>query len=399
MAMILIGHKVVKRVNKRIIHKRIFFFWLILDNIEEHRLRLTHSSGRRRKHLQASALLFFFLSLSECRCQDIHDLFASNYASNMYIQKCLKIRRLNPINAVITLAFIILFWYTLQWYFPPPITFWLATPVNKTIPLNQALTLDAKRAFLKNDSLIIAVCIRDAERHLSIFRENIDNITSLFGDYHIFVGESDSSDETSIFLRQWSENTTQVTIKTYGNLSASIPRRSERIAYCRNNLLDEARHHPLSQRSNHTFYMVVDVDRNTRLDQRNFLSNFDYAIPEWGAMTASQRGIYYDIWALRNDVVNYDCWRMAYNIFVILVTRNRAIQRYVLVHQEPIPSNHSLIPVDSAFCGAAIYQMKYIHQCRYSGYDSGEICEHVPFNRCVTRNGGQIFINPQFQID
>ena len=317
----------------------------------------------------------------------------------MYVQKCIKIGRLIPINIIIILGSIVFFWYTLKWFFPPPITFWLVTPRNRTIPLNQALTSDSKLAFLKNCSLIIAVCMRNAQSHLFIFRENIENITSLFGEYHIFVGESDSSDETLIFLRKWSEKTSRVTVKTYGNLSQRIPRRPVRIAYCRNNLLDEARNHQLFQRSNTTFYMVADVDRNTRLDQLNFLSNFDYALNGWGAMTASQHSIYYDIWALRNDVVNYDCWQMAYNILVILATKNLAVERYVYVHQTPIPSNHSLIPVNSAFCGAAIYQTKYIHHCRYSGYDSHEICEHVPFNLCVTRNGGKIFINPKFQID
>ncbi len=44
-----------------------------------------------------------------------------------------------------------------------------------------------------------------------------------------------------------------------------------RIAYCRNNLLDEIR----------------STDISKRLEQSNFLSNFDYSIDEWGVMTAS----------------------------------------------------------------------------------------------------------------
>ena len=317
----------------------------------------------------------------------------------MYVQKCVRIIRLIPVNVISILSLIAFLWLILKWYFPPPTTFWYFTSKHQSIPLNRKLTSESKLAFLKNCSLIVTACTRNVEHNLPVFREKIESIVSLFGDYHIFVGESDSFDKTLILLRQWSEKTDHITIKTYGNLSQTIASRTKRIAYCRNDLLDEIRKNTRFRLSNSTFYMVVDADRNTQMDRSNFLSNFDYSIDEWGAMTASQRTIYYDIWALRSDIVNYDCWQRAKNFLVILITLNQAVERYIRVHQKPIPFNHSLIPVYSAFCGAAIYQMKYFRECRYYGYQSHEICEHVSFNLCVTRNGGKIYINPQFQID
>jgi len=317
----------------------------------------------------------------------------------MCARRFFKIIRHTLFKIILVLGLIALSWLALKCFFPPPITFWHVVSRNETSPLPQKFTLDFKLAFLKNRSLIVALCARDVERHLSVFRWNIENIASLFGEYHIFIGESDSTDKTLIYLRQWSEKNGRVTIKKYGNLSHNIARRSARIAYCRNDLLDQARRTDLFRLHKHTFYMVADADINTRLNRSNFLSNFDYLIDEWGAMTASQYSGYYDIWALRNDVVNYDCWQIVHNFLVILVTLNRAVEIYISVHQNPIPSSHSLIPVNSAFGGAAIYQIKYLNECRYSGYESFEICEHVPFNLCVTRNGGKIFINPKFQID
>jgi hypothetical protein len=71
--------------------------------------------------------------------------------------------------------------------------------------LSQGLSLHYKLALLKNCSLIVAVCARNIESHLSIFQQNIENIASLFEEYHIFIDESDSTDKTLIYLRQWSE--------------------------------------------------------------------------------------------------------------------------------------------------------------------------------------------------
>ena len=73
------------------------------------------------------------------------------------------------------------------------------------------------------------------------------------------------------------------------------------------------------------------------------------------------------------------------------------------IHWAPIPIDHDLVEMFSAFGGITIYQTKYLKDCNYDGYDINsnatnyEVCEHVIFNFCVTKNGGRIFINPRFQ--
>lgn len=296
---------------------------------------------------------------------------------------------------------IIVVFYCLRNAFLAPVTFWYVQPTNRSIPMSQPMQLSVKLSLMKNCSLVIAACARNVENHLPEFRSNIEHIASLFGQYFLIIGESDSTDRTLMYLRQWSEQNKQVTVKTYGNLSRTIRERSVRIASCRNDLLEEVRRLDLNRLSRHTFLLVADVDANARLRESVFLSNFDYPLDQWGAMTASQYGGYYDIWALRTSIVNYDCWQIVKNILIIIRTLNRAVKTYISIHQKPIPANNSLIPVDSAFGGAALYQMRYLNGCKYAGFhrQSHRICEHVEFNLCVTRNGGQMFLNPKFQIN
>ncbi|CAF1472013.1 unnamed protein product, partial [Adineta steineri] len=127
------------------------------------------------------------------------------------------------------------------------------------------------------------------------------------------------------------------------------------------------------------------------------LTNFHYNLNEWGAMTASQTIRYYDIWALRSTVVNYDCWK---EISKYPQYSNLASKIYIDVHTKPIPKDYNLIPVQSAFGGFAIYQTRYLTNCTYDSFDNESVygkCEHVSFNECVNRNGGKIFVNPAFQ--
>ena len=54
------------------------------------------------------------------------------------------------------------------------------------------------------------------------------------------------------------------------------------------------------------------------------------------------------------------------------------------------------LKVDSAFGGLAIYQTKFLKNCKYEGQNAlGEqMCEHVPFHKSFRKNGGSIYINP-----
>jgi hypothetical protein len=214
----------------------------------------------------------------------------------------------------------------------------------------------------------------------------------------VLLGESDSTDNTLTYMKKWSSVDPKVLIQTYGNLrNTSFIQRANRIAYCRNRLLSTARTNNWISRAQFLLVLDVDVNANSIFSANNFLTNFNYNLNDWGAMTASQSMRYYDIWALRSTVVNYDCWKeiSRYSQYTDI-----ALKTYIEVHTKPIPKDYDLIPVQSAFGGFAVYQTRYLENCTYDASDKESPhgrCEHVSFNECVSRNGGKIFVNPAFQ--
>ena len=59
---------------------------------------------------------------------------------------------------------------------------------------------------LTNESIVITACCRNVRRHLPGFQRNVLTIAALFGKYHIYMGESDSNDDTLTFLNEWQAN-------------------------------------------------------------------------------------------------------------------------------------------------------------------------------------------------
>ncbi len=177
---------------------------------------------------------------------------------------------------------------------------------------------------------------------------------------------------------------------------------------CRNTLLQQAR----EELPSFDYYFVVDADvgSSSSFEIKDFLTNFIYPRSSWIAMTATQRSEYYDIWALRIEpILTFDCWQRIIELTSFIIDRSFLTERIVKIHQEQsIPRNTSLIEVESAFGGAALYNAKYLNKrCLYNGttehygwWESYEQCEHVPFHKCLRQYARKqkIYINPPFQI-
>ncbi|UJR16637.1 hypothetical protein I4U23_003537 [Adineta vaga] len=259
---------------------------------------------------------------------------------------------------------------------------------------------------LTNFTLVIAACCRNVEKYLPGFQKNVYAIGSLFQHYHLYLGESDSQDNTLKFIQDWANNDSKhVSIYTAGNQRLRLLLRTQRLAHCRNNLLQRAR----TEMSSFDYYLVLDVDvtSSDTFSVNNFLSNFNYPLSSWAAMTASQSDRYYDIWALRTSpTVTFDFLERSRQVSIVPIAWGSVLKNLISRHFKGIPRDHPLIDVESAFGGAAIYSTRHLtDKCVYDGWRNyglwfyREQCEHVSFNLCIRENagGGKFFINPRFR--
>ena len=242
---------------------------------------------------------------------------------------------------------------------------------------------------LRSLRLILVACAYNVEKDVDKFRKHVEPIVNLFHPTsRIFILESDSTDNTLTKLRQWS----RAHVFTYGNLTKTIPYRTERIAYCRNALMQKARE------LEPDYLLVLDLDIFAA-NVSSFLTNFDYDTRDWSVMTANLIKDYYDIWALRtlsDTVLNYDVWHRIWALqWEKNYCYNSALKYIVQIHQKPYPSDREVLEVRSAFGGAGLYRMDAVNDCSYSG--EAFTCEHVPFHTCMKeKNQARIFINPRF---
>ena len=86
------------------------------------------------------------------------------------------------------------------------IPFWQDNRTYKTGRSVPLLTTKIERINLTNLTIIITACCRDVEKHLVGFKKNVRAIGALFRNYRLYLGESDSTDNTLKIIREWAKN-------------------------------------------------------------------------------------------------------------------------------------------------------------------------------------------------
>jgi len=221
------------------------------------------------------------------------------------------------------------------------------------------------------------------------FKEASSNAKSIVW----LIVESDSIDNTSAELEKLQIEIENFKFVSLGTLAKTIPKRTERISYCRNYYAEKIR---TEVRFNNTDYIVVaDLDGiNSQITQKAFESCWERN--DWDMCSANQDGPYYDIWALRHK--NW-CPGDSYAQYRFLKQYSADFQKTlwssVYSKMITIPQDSEWIDVDSAFGGLAIYKKKTFEFCKYAGLtETGdEVCEHVYFHLQLKSNGAKLFIN------
>ena len=211
-----------------------------------------------------------------------------------------------------------------------------------------------------------------------------------------FIVESDSSDDTFARLEKFSQEFPNFSFISAGQLSKKLSKRTDRIAYCRNLVIDAVAADP--KYSEVDFIAMADMDGMNGLITQEKISQCWEVDEPWDVITANQLGEYYDVWALSHPYWNpMDCWEQKRKLENIL--GDKAAQNIaVACKQSDIDPRADLIEVDSAFGGLGIYTREAFLAGRYAGTDDRaggiDVADHIPFHRDLRKKGYRIFINP-----
>jgi hypothetical protein len=249
---------------------------------------------------------------------------------------------------------------------------------------------------LEQKYIFFAGLARDCASNLQTNLNALLRLIVLKKAYHcaVFILENDSKDKTSLILNDFQRLfPAQVKLWQFPGLGADMPDRIERLAWCRNFLLDKIREEAYST-SIDAIYVPIDLDAEiaSSLVPHKFWEVADsLANSPYNGFFPVSFPYYYDLLALRCPG-----WVEADHRELVAESRPKlgwfkALDKYVFSHQYPIKSffNQNIIPVGSAFGGIGIYRLPAVSDCRYKTKWLGHCfeCEHVSFNYQVNRLG------------
>ena len=246
---------------------------------------------------------------------------------------------------------------------------------------------------MANSSVLIAGMARDVAPFIKGEIERLLHCTKSFKKVQVLVIESDSSDSTLQELNALKLGHPNLNYVSFGKLSDAIKSRTERIAYCRNQILKSLQENALY--ADLDFVMLADLDGlNNLLTPQKINQCWDVK-ENWDGIFANQADHYYDIYALRHpDWSPSDCGAQQLRLKSIL---GRSMAHHLAVESKQICLSEKLglIEVESAFGGFGIYKKAAFLSGAYVGSENqADICEHVPFHRALRAHGHRLYINP-----
>jgi glycosyltransferase involved in cell wall biosynthesis len=250
-----------------------------------------------------------------------------------------------------------------------------------------------KRKQIKDSEILFAGTARNVadliESEVSLLNDCLRNFKKIYG----LIIESDSSDGTLEILEILKKRNPNFSYLSFGNLSKNMSKRTERLAYCRNQIVQELRSNPTYR--NVDYVALADLDAvNVELTSEKISQCWNVK-EDWDVITANQGHVYYDIWALRHpDWSPIDCMEQFRNLQILFdesASRTLAIDAKS-IHLDP---NKGLVLVDSAFGGFAIYKREAYLSGEYVGLNAQgkEVVEHVAFHAMLRSKGFKIYIN------
>lgn len=249
-----------------------------------------------------------------------------------------------------------------------------------------------KPKHFSKSSVLIAGPARNICDHITKDIRSLFNATSGFKETYGLVVESDSTDSTVSLLEDLKNTLYNFDYVSLGNLAKRMPKRTERLAFARNLILEQVKNN--DRYKNVDFVIMADLDGiNRDITRERIEKCWDSHV--WDVVTANQPDAYYDVWTLRHPIwCPNDCFEELRKIENIIGKENAW---NVLIKSRQISLNPSMgmIEVDSAFGGLGIYKKEVFICGKYEGLDSKgyEVSDHISFHNAIRKAGYRIFID------
>jgi hypothetical protein len=248
--------------------------------------------------------------------------------------------------------------------------------------------------------LFIGALCRDAVPQLPRFTFFLQSLLPLLTSLKVVVVENDSVDGSFRFLSRLQKRLPgNLLLINPGSLDRKFPERTDRIAFCRNLLLEQFR--TLGGSGTFDLVLMLDIAPETAAISVSCINKaLELAPSEWSVLTANHAAFYYDIWALRHSLwCPFDVSKLLHEQ---RSCHGEEFTRRVLIasRQVHLPAHLPPIAVDSAFAGAGLYRPSILEECSYTGHDNlgFPICEHVNFHNLIRERGGMIYLQPCFIV-
>lgn len=234
----------------------------------------------------------------------------------------------------------------------------------------------------------IAILARDCEETLPRLFRKIERLRSFFDNSQVIIVENNSKDATKQLLEEYSSSHSFVMLFMVDDPAMDALPRIEKMAVLRNRCLEIVRE------SGYDPDLYIAIDGDLDFNASSVLRAIQHAPHDWAGLFANGR-YYLQAGPLRIPVLYYD-------LFAYLPEGNHTIEGDSLTEEEmhrirPIThkalrKNHYL-RCRSAFGGVGIYKYEAIGENCYTvekntvSSNFEHLCEHIPFNRGVLKNG------------
>lgn len=260
-------------------------------------------------------------------------------------------------------------------------------------------------------SAVFVGLARDCARDLPAALRNLESMAACFARAAFVFAENDSVDGTAQLLQDFAARRKEARILTFAGLDKRLPQRTRRLAFLRNQCLSAIRA-DLPMKASDTM-IVADLDdaMSAPLDPAAFREALAFlaAEPDRAGVFANCRGPYYDLWALRHDILcPGDVWEEAFDYALAHGADDASAYAATVARRLlTIAPTDPPLAVASAFGGLGIYKLRAVQDAAYKGFkpkaiiENGrrraikwQVCEHVAFNEAIGARGGRLFILP-----